>query len=151
MFYEGTITTGDEFVQLMQNPANIPVFVFQDKEWVGFAWLNGAAGDMAYGHFCFRRAYWDIHTLPAGKKIVEYWFSFPGSDGPLFEFILGLVPNFNESANRYVKRLGFSHVGSIPGLLQCEYRADRASAEIYYISRFDYVEEKPETCPDSSG
>ena len=144
VFYEGHIKTADEFVQLMQNPSNIPVMLFRGNECLGFAWLNGAAGNMAFAHFCFKKQAWGKWTLRMGRMLMDYWFSFPGKEGPLFEFIFGLMPGFNKAATKYVERLGWKYLGSVPQMLKCEYRTDRASAEIYYISRFDYVEEKPQ-------
>ena len=149
LFYEGTIKTGDEFVQLMQNPSNVPVFAFMETECIGFAWLNGMAGTMAYGHLCslnksliksLKRHY--IYKM--GRMFMDYWFSFPGKDGPLFEFLFAMIPGFNNPAMNYLERLGWNHLGSVPQMLKPAYRTDRASAEIYYISRFDYVEEEPQ-------
>ena len=138
LFYEGTIKTGDEFVQLMQNPCNVPVFAFRDKKLLGFAWLNGMAGTMAYGHLCSTKAARSKYTIEMGHMFMEYWFSFPGKDGPLFEFLFAMIPGFNSPAQNYLERLGWNHLGSVPKMLKCAYRPDRESAEIYYISRFDY-------------
>ena len=157
LFYEGTIKTGDEFVQLMQNPCNVPVYAFLGKDCIGFAWLNGMAGTMAYGHLCsLNRGYlteavfikntyskrYYIHKM--GCMFMDYWFSFPGEDGPLFEFLFAMIPGFNNPAMHYLERLGWNHLGSVPAMIKPAYRTDRVSAEIYYISRFEYVEKEPQ-------
>ncbi len=146
VFYEeGSVKTPDEYIQLMQRPSNIPVFLFRGDECLGFAWLNGTSGNMAYAHFLFKKKAWGKWTLHMGRMLMDYWFSFPGKDDePLFEFIFGLMPGFNKAATNYVERLGWTRLGSVPKMLKCAYRTDRASAEIYYISRFDYGKEKPE-------
>ena len=149
VFFEGAVKTADEFVQLMQNPSNVPVFLFRGKECLGCAWLNGSAGNMAFAHFCFKKHAWGKWTLHMGRMLMDYWFSFPGEDEPLFEFIFGLMPGFNKAATKYVERLGWKYLGSVPKMMKCEYRADRASAEIYYISRFDYVEKEPQAASQS--
>ena len=151
VFYEGTIRTDDEFIQLMQCSGNIPVFLFLDNECLGFAWLNGATGNMAFAHFGFKRAAGRKHTIAMGHALMRYWFAFPGNDGPLFEFIFGMMPGFNQAATKYVERLGWTKLGSVPQMLKCEYRGGRDSAEIYYISRFDYGKEIPETSTNSGG
>jgi hypothetical protein len=145
VFYEGTVKTADEFVQLMQNPSNVPVFLFKGKECFGCAWLNGSAGSMAFAHFCFKKAAWGDWTLLMGYMLMDYWFAFPGEDGPLFRFIFGMMPGFNKAATKYVERLGWEYLGSVPRMLKCEYRVGWASAEIYYISRLNYVEEEPQS------
>ncbi len=145
LFYEGTIKTGDEFVQLMQNPSNVPVYAFMGKECIGFAWLNGMAGTMAYGHLCATKAARGPYTTEMGHRFMEYWFSFPDKDGlPLFEFLFAMIPGFNNPAQHYLERLGWNRLGSVPGMIKCAYRTGRESAEIYYISRFEYVEEEPQ-------
>ena len=146
-FYDGTVKTADEFVQTMQSPSNFPVFVFSGADCVGFAWLSGGSSNLVFANFCFIKDAWEKCARETGGKLLDYWFAFPGEDGPLYEFIFGAVPSFNKAAASYVYRLGWTYLGTVPQMVKSEYRADRASAEIYYISRFDYVEKEPQAAP----
>src|ERR1043165_1452481 len=90
VFYEGKIQTVDQFIQMMKNPANIPVFVFKGYVPIGFAWLNGASGYHAFGHFCFLQASWGKDSKEAAALILHYWMAFARDDGaPVFDVILG--------------------------------------------------------------
>ncbi len=124
---------------MMQNESNYPCGLVHNGNLVGFAWLNNLAGNTAYAHFAFAREGWGHHADELGHEVIKYWLSWPGEDGPLIEFIIGIIPGFNRFAQKFVERLGFTRSGSVPGMIRTPHRdEDRTSAEIYYLSRFDY-------------
>lgn len=135
MFYEGKIQNVDQFIQMMKNPVNIPVFVFKGYVPIGFAWLNGASGYHAFGHFCFMQSAWGKASKEAAELILHYWLAFARDDGaPVFDVILGTIPSFNTRAIEFVQKIGFVKVGQIP--LMVRVRGERDDAVIFYYSRF---------------
>jgi len=66
---------------------------------------------------------------------VDYWFSWPGSDGTrLLDVLIGIMPGFNHRAHRYVEKLGWTHLGKIPNMFK-DTEGNREDAIIYYTSR----------------
>jgi len=87
----------------------------------------------AFAHFCMFREVWG-RAIEIGKTGVDYWFSWPGTDGPLLDVIVGIMPGFNHRAHKYVENLGWTRLGVIPGMFRDKER-NREDAVIYYISR----------------
>jgi ribosomal protein S18 acetylase RimI-like enzyme len=141
VFYEGHIRTPEDFLAMMQKPANVPAFLFRGQEPLGFAWMNGIAGNVAFAHFCFLKASWGRDTDKMGRILLSYWMSFDTGAGPLLDVIFGTVPATNERAVNYVQRLGFVRLGEVPMVMKDAYTGDRASAVILYYSRFPDVKE----------
>ena len=131
VFWEGTVPSEDVLVDVMQRKSNVAVFLLRDKELLGIAWLNGFQGSNAFGHFCFmREASKSQSTVAMGRAIVDYWLSFPTVD-----FVLGIVPSFNNRAMRFVQKIGFIKVGAIPNMM--EGPNGRAAAVIFYNTRIE--------------
>jgi len=137
VFYDGQIKTEWDFLEAMQRPVNVPVFVFKGMEPLGFAWLNGVSGNYAFAHFCMMRDAWGTESIEVGKLFLKYWMSFAQQSGaPLLELILGVIPGNNKQAHRFTEKLGFVRLGEIPMLLYNAYSGDRNTAVILYFSRF---------------
>jgi hypothetical protein len=132
VFTDGKISTEEEFVDTVKEPTNHFVFILIDGKIRGFAWLNSCSDNHAFGHFCFLKEVWGA-TDEIGKEVLKYWFSFPGPDGPLFELILGLIPKFNQRAQKFIERLGFVRVGEIPSITRKG--ADRVPSILSYVLR----------------
>lgn len=64
----------------------------------------------AMAGFIFFREFWDSHTtITAAQQIMDYWFKEAGLDQ-----IIGLVAELNHPANRFLERLGWKKIGTIP-------------------------------------
>ena len=107
----------DEFVAFTKSPAVLPQFIYDDKTIAGFTWLSEIGRNSAVGNFCFFKSHWG-YGIPEeiGRDVLDYWFSFPGKDGPLFDVIVGKTPEWNRRAVKYIERLGFNILGTIPYL-----------------------------------
>lgn len=116
VFYDNRISTEDEFLAFFKSPSNLPVIVLVDDQIAGFAWINGVSSGFAFGHFAFFKEAWGKHTKEAGKRILDYWLSL-GDKRPVLNTIIGMVPEFNERAVRFVESIGFTQIGSIPKLI----------------------------------
>jgi len=113
---EGAVKSAGHFLALMKSPANLPVVLYSEKNPAGIGWLNGLGRNSAFAHFCFFRSTWGRLTNAMGKKLLDYWFGFPGESGPLFDVLIGVLPAWNHKAAKYVRRMGFTHVGDVPML-----------------------------------
>ena len=71
--------------------------------------------------------------MEVGKAMLDYWFKFPGPDGPLFDVIIGMIPKFNEKAQAFIERLGFQRVGEIPKIARRG--KDRVPSVVSYYLR----------------
>ena len=110
----------------MQRPSTVAVFVLRGRRVIGFAYLNGFQGNMAFGHFCFMRECHDT-VDDIGRQIMSYW------TGPLgVDYVMGVVPGFNDRAMDFVQRIGFKRVGEVPDMIKSVYRPERADANIFY-------------------
>lgn len=127
VFYSGAVKTPEQFVKRMQEPANLPLFVFSGKEPIGFGWLNGVAGGHAFAHFCFLKRAWGGDSYRAGRLALKYWLSFP-----TIHVLLGVIPEANEHAIHYAVRQGFVRVGSIPKMVVNPAGDREAAAILYY-------------------
>lgn len=113
VFHTGTVKTSEQFINVMQRPCNIPVFV-EDDGIKGLAWLNNVDKNNAIVHFCFLKCYWGDKAIHAGKAVLKYWFDFTGSDGLLFDTLIGFVPETNKRVVEFCKKLGSVELGTIP-------------------------------------
>jgi hypothetical protein len=129
VFFEKTVSTDDEFLEVMQAKANVAVFVLRGAELMGVAWLNGFQSNYAFSHFCFmREASKSLSTVDMGKQIVSYWLSFPSVD-----VLLGIIPAFNPLAIRLALNVGYKKVGAIPKMMQGP--KGRSAAVILYLTQ----------------
>jgi hypothetical protein len=131
-FWEENITDQSHFVAMARSPNTHMVLFFEGQECVGFAWLSAVTSNYAFAHFCLFREIWG-RSVEIGKIGVDYWFSWPGTNGPLLDVIIGIIPGFNKRAHRYVEKLGWTRLGNIPGMFR-DKSGVREDAEIYYVS-----------------
>ena len=134
VFWEGNVSSVDEFSAFCKRQHNVLAFIFDDRECVGFAWLGPMSGNYAFAHFCLFRSIWGEKTTEVGQLVLRYWFDFPGHAGPLIDVIIGMVPGFNTQAHKFVIRLGMTRLGAIPTLFKNK-RGDVDEAVIFYILR----------------
>jgi len=134
VFWRDSVTDGHDFVRHCKAPGNLMVFVFQDGVMAGFAWLTNITENFAFGHFCFLRSSWGKTTVQAANQIMDYWFSLSADGVPIIDTIIGMVPGFNEFAQKFTQKIGFTHLGRIPQMLS-NASGERADAVIYFKSR----------------
>ena len=137
VFYGGTVRNADDFLAFVKSPSNYMSVVAVNKDITGIGWINGVSDNHAMGHFCFFRSSWGKYTQDMGQALLDYWFSFPGDDGPLFDLLIGMVPSFNARAIDYVKSLGFVELGEIPKMVRSPYRVERSGMMILHKVRDD--------------
>ena len=134
VFWDGSLPDERAFLWMCQHPHNIVAFATNEQlTAIGFAWLSSMVGSYAFAHFCMFKDVWGEDAETLGRLYVDYWFSLSGSEGPLFDTLLGAIPGFNKLAHNYVERIGFQRLGTIPNMLKGQGR--REDAIIYYRSR----------------
>lgn len=106
------IPTAERFLTFLKDSENVPVFIIRDTI-VGVAWLNRIVKNHACAHFAHTKAIKGV-SIQVGMMVLDYWFSFPGKAGPLFDVLVGNIPASNKLAIRYIKKLGFFEIGEIP-------------------------------------
>jgi len=127
--FNDEMTDSARFVRFMKDPGNLPVFILVGGGLMGVGWLNNIKSNYAMGHFAFVKRSWGERSLDMGRRILKYWFSFPGDYGPLFDVLIGNIPAQNRAAIRYIKKLGFVEVGEIPHI------AEGGAMSVSYIER----------------
>lgn len=139
VFCQGSVKSPGDLLMIFKKPDNISVFVIDEDYTIGgFAFLNGVSRNSAYVHFCFLKRMWGKKSTEAGGALLNYWFSIPGRSGPLFDVLLGIIPETNRRAIRYIKRLGWTTLGVIPEICYDAYRDQNMGGLVSYLAREDH-------------
>lgn len=129
VFHDMPMNSVDEFIKLMRNPINAPVFIFDSEACVGFAWLNGITKTSAYGHFCYLK-HATVTAMDFGQKVMQYWDALLPKQN--IEVVIGVVPSFNARAGAFVQKLGFKKVGEIPRMIRNAQTGESWAAMLFY-------------------
>ena len=115
--FHDELCNSDLFLQFIKSSAILPQFILYNQTIAGFTWLSEIGKNSAVGNFCFFKPFWG-YGIPEelGQMVLDYWFSFPGKDKPLFDIIIGKTPEWNRKAVSYIKKLDFTILGTIPYL-----------------------------------
>lgn len=137
VFYDGKTKTPDDLLSLLKNPGNYPVFVFVDNQLRGLAWFNDLHDGHATAHFCVFKEAWGSLAKEMGKKVLDYWWSFPHPTGKgyLLDLLLGVTPSSYKAALRFVGQLGFKQIGEVPRILHNGHSNERMNAILSYCER----------------
>ena len=140
VFYGDDIGNEFEFLTMCKNPRNLIHFVVnEEKQPVHIAWLNTWGPNYAMAHFMFFPEVWGKCTKELGKMTLDYWFSLP-TDSPL-DVILGQVPAVNRMAIEFVKKLGFTELGTIPLMGHGSDPAKKCGDTFMYLTRGQHGKE----------
>ena len=115
LFASKEVTTSEQFISYLKQPANLPVFCFYEGQASGVCWLNNIRKNAAMIHFCFLSNVWGKKALECAEKILAHWFSFPDNKGGyLFDVLIGNTPANNKLASRFAENVGFTILGTVP-------------------------------------
>lgn len=118
VFQAKEVKSEEEMIRYLKDPMNMVVFVFVDSQPAGVAWMNGIRNNYGNGHFCFLSKSWGLYTEKMAKEVLDYWFSLALNGKPIFEVIIGKIPDWNRKAISFIKKLGFVELGVIPKIEQ---------------------------------
>jgi hypothetical protein len=135
VYWEGSVRSHQDFISMAKRQGTVMVFAFVGEQCAGYAWLAPIAGNYALPHFCFFKDYWGKQSREIGHNILDYWFSFPGDNGPLFDVLIGVIPDLNVSACKFVEDLGAIRLGVVPRMFKSTEGKSRRDAVFYYWTR----------------
>lgn len=131
VFFDGSIRHADHFLELMKGPHNFLHIIYVDQKIVAMAWINRIEETHCYCHWLFFKEAWgDTIIYEVGQYLLAYLIDRYG-----FEVIMGITPNFNKLALRYLKRLGLQEAGTIPGILYHAKNDEAIPGTFMYITK----------------
>jgi len=132
VFHDGRIRSVSEFIEYMKSPATHPVLVYdrQRDDWGAIAWLNNMDSGNTQSHFCTFKG---SNPILMGHTVMEYWGGTRGKDGELLFFnIIGIIPENNQRAVKYIQKLGFTTIGTIPDFCDLFFEDTRCGGVVSY-------------------
>ncbi len=148
VFYDGTVTTREEFLSFCHNPKNTFWFLLNEDSgnYIAFCWVNSIEGRSARIHFCtFRRNVTPRLNIDAGHTTIKTILWIKKNDKFLLDCLIGVVPTTNRTACRFIKSIGAIKVGVVPQMLWNAWSGDNMDALITYFTRESHKEHKHES------
>lgn len=139
VFYEGTITSRDEFLNIMKGQYNhLYVLATEGDNIHGFVWLNRFEGRTAHLHFCtFKNTWGTGKNIEVGKHTLKELINMHGSCGYFFDLLVGWLPKWNTHAIDFVNRCGAQTAGEIPNAIYNMASGESEPAVFIHLSRED--------------
>lgn len=105
LFYDGACRDMLGWMQFIKSRDRLVVIIYDDTPVIHcIAWLSQYERGMPFGHFCMLGKL----RKDVGPTVMEYWRGFD------FPVILGLTPENNERAIRFIKMVGFRVLCTVP-------------------------------------
>lgn len=137
VFIMGEADTPEKFIKVMKNSRNAVNIVVDDSgECLTLSWLNRWGFNHAFVHHCFFPEAWGKSSVEIGKMILKYWFSMKKDSGePILDVIMGKTPESNRLAVKFIKRMGFTIIGTVPDICFDIKSGKKIGAVFSYIKR----------------
>lgn len=146
VFYDGTVNSSDEFVELVKARHNLFYIALRGDDIFGFVILNTVEGKTARFHYTTFKKYWGS-TVEQCRHVMQRLLHMRGSQGEfLFDVFIGHTPKSNRLGVRMIKRVGGEIVGEIPGLI---WNAKNGVSETGIVSYFTREEDNENLHEDS--
>ena len=143
LFYDGSITTPDEFLSMLKFGKNSAYVVEYQGKIGGVVWLNNFGARSAECHFCFFSNLTGRALADVGKRVITELINMEKLNGePIFDVIIGITPVDNRAALRFCRRLGFGIVGIMPKAVYNAKQGVSVAAQYCYIERGKYGQEE---------
>jgi len=139
VFPSGSARTVGDWLGLVKSPANAVHVQVRAGEarvsWV--AWVNGFTDNRCFGHFVgFGNSENSRERL---RQSLRWWFGLEKDGAPLFDLVLGLIPETNRPALNLARRVGIERIGVIPTMLKDVYRGGRVGGVLLYAERGRFI------------
>lgn len=109
IFYGDSRYTKHDFLNKVKRSENMELHVvYVDGEQAGWVLLDEIRWKHATGHFCTFKEFWGTHQLIEITKWVYATLL------ERYSVLIGIVPEDNMYANRFVEKAGFTRLGEIP-------------------------------------
>lgn len=139
VFYDGTITTPDAFLQMMKfNQISLFVIEFRG-EIAGCCWLNNFASRRGEFHFCFFDNLRGQDAVGVGRDVVcDLLYMEDSAGNPIFDLLFGMTEVANKPAEFWCRKMGFEYLGIIPSVLWNANLKKSVPAHFWYVERGPY-------------
>jgi len=136
IFHDGSITSGDEFLNAMKHGDNLLYVVMYMSETVGILWLNRFKGPSCYAHFTAFSNIWGKDTVAIGRDSMRQILFMESRDQKhVFDLVYGLVPQRNTRAISWLEKIGMKPVGNIPLSIWDEEAGESMTGTLLYLTR----------------
>lgn len=133
VFYEGTVTSKEQFLSIMKGNGNLLYILLVKKEIVGFVWLNRFEGRTAHLHFCtFKNTWGTGQNVETGKYVLGKLINIG-----CFDLFIGWLPVWNHHAIGFIKKCGAQTAGTIPNAIYNAKAGKSEPAVFVYLTRED--------------
>ena len=134
LFYNGGIQTADDFLRYMQSTALLWIFKNEQRETLGYAWLDRFEDRTARIHggiFKEHRKY----ASAIGRLAYERILYMKDNGRYLYDVIIGIIPTTNKAAITFAKACGGQECGVIPKMMWDHYQQQSKDAMLLYFRR----------------
>jgi hypothetical protein len=121
VFYDGSCQSFSAFLEMFSQPDMHYWLLYYEGQLCGIAWMNGMVNKRAFAHFCMlknvygRRSDGMSKSVAIGRFCLASWLNHKGDDGQyLIDVLVGITPERNKMAIKWVQRVGFVRAGTIP-------------------------------------
>ena len=138
VFYDGTITTSDAFLQMMKGMNSLFVIEFKG-EIAGMCWLNNFGPRRAEFHFCFFSNLRGMDAVSVGREVVcDLLYMEDSAGNPIFDLLFGMTAEDNVPARFWCKAMEFGYLGVIPSAAWIAGMQKSVPAHYWYAERGKY-------------
>jgi len=135
VFYEGTISTAYDFLNMAKQPGTAFYFIFAGTDVIGYTWLNRFENRTARQHFCVFKEYWG-KSLDVGRFVLDKLIHMKNPEGEfILDLLTGYVPAWNERAIKFSLKCGGRSHGIIPNAIFNGVTGKSESAAFIYYTR----------------
>ena len=114
VFEDGTIRTREDFLRAMKTGCRLHIILDDDDDPVAVVWLNGFEGKMARLHFCLFKKAWGVNSERVGRFAVSELLNLRFDNEPIYDCLVGYIPDKNKAARMFFQKIGVKIVGNIP-------------------------------------
>lgn len=113
VFYEKDVKSEQDFIKMALNP-HVDFFRYLvDDDTAGVFWINGKEGYIGrVHHFWFKKYY--RKCIELARIGLEHLFRMKRDGKPCFKTLYGMTPVSNKLGVRFLKKIGFEVIGTLP-------------------------------------
>ncbi len=137
IFYEGTISTSDEFLAAMKSPHTLFYVLIEGRKAVGYTWLNRFENHAARCHFCWFKEVWGRGAEIGIEAVSMLIHMKDKDDNYLFDLFTGFIPEWNRSAINFMFACGAKSAGIIPKAIWNHEKQKSEDAIFFHYTRGD--------------
>lgn len=130
LFFDGCCTSYEQFLSLVRRVDFYTVVDTKDNSLVSVFWLNGRTGINCTVHTAFFKQYYR-RSVKISQELIRWTFEA----FPKLESLLCFIPVTNRLANKFVEKVGWIKVGTVPNLIKDAKTSQSIGGDMYYITK----------------